>query len=73
MFTTVGRESNSTVDPRFRAVLACHILRRVFATVRGAQHGGMLILVPEQASHQLLTGGHHAGTMTPSPIGSRSR
>ena len=55
----VGIEANPTVDARFHAVLACHILRRVFATVRGAQHGGMLILVPEQATHQVLTDGYH--------------
>ena len=58
-FMTVGIESSATVDTRFRAVLACHILRRVFATIRGAQHGGMLILVPEQTSQQLLTAGDH--------------
>lgn len=54
-----GIESNAAVDARFGAVLACHILRRVFATVRGAQHGGMLILVPEQVSHPALTDAHH--------------
>lgn len=60
LFVSVGgMEANATVDARFSAVLACHILRRVFATVRGAQHGGMLILVPEQATHQVLTAGHH--------------
>lgn len=48
-----------TIDARFGAVLACHILRRVFATVRGAQHGGMLILVPERGSNAVLTDGRH--------------
>src|SRR5688572_24560684 len=33
----------ATDDGRFGPVLACHVLRRVLATVRGAQHGGMLI------------------------------
>jgi hypothetical protein len=34
-------------DTRFAAVLASHVLRRVLATIRGAQQGGMLIIVPE--------------------------
>lgn len=50
---------SATIDARFRAVLACHILRRVFATVRGAQHGGMLIVVPERVANEVLTDGRH--------------
>ena len=46
-----------TIDPRFTAVLACHVLRRVFATVRGAQHGGMLIIVPERVADEVLSDG----------------
>ena len=50
---------SATIDARFGAVLACHILRRVFATVRGAQHGGMLIIVPERVATDVLTDGRH--------------
>jgi hypothetical protein len=60
LFVTTGDiEANGTVDARFTAVLACHILRRVFATVRAAQHGGMLILLPQSAAHQVLADGYH--------------
>jgi hypothetical protein len=48
---------SATIHARFGAVLACHILRRVFATVRGAQHGGMLIIVPERRANEVLTDG----------------
>ena len=51
--------SSATIDASFGAVLACQILRRVFATVRGAQHGGMLIIVPERSSNEVLTNGRH--------------
>jgi len=50
---------SATIDVRFGAVLACHMLRRVFATVRGAQHGGMLIIVPERVANEVLTDGRH--------------
>jgi hypothetical protein len=53
------RAPSVTIDARFGAVLACHILRRVFATVRGAQHGGMLIIVPERGSNEVLSDGRH--------------
>ena len=72
LFATVGRfdpdapmeergraAPSAAIDARFGAVLACHILRRVFATVRGAQHGGMLIIVPERGSNEVLADGRH--------------
>jgi hypothetical protein len=49
----------AAVDPRFGAVLACHVLRRVLATVRSAQHGGMLVIVPEGDAYEFLTDGSH--------------
>jgi hypothetical protein len=49
----------AAIDARFGAVLACHILRRVFATVRGAQHGGMLIIVPDRVADEVLADGRH--------------
>jgi len=39
-------EPESRVDAAFAPVLAGHVLRRVRATVRAAQHGGTLILIP---------------------------
>ena len=53
------RAPSVTIAPGFAAVLACHVLRRVLATVRGAQHGGMLIIVPERGSNELLTDGRY--------------
>jgi hypothetical protein len=47
------------LDPRFGAVLARHVLRRVLATVRGAQHGGMLVVVPERDANEILSDGRH--------------
>jgi hypothetical protein len=47
------------LDPRFAAVLARHVLRRVLATVRGAHHGGMLVVVPERDASEILSDGRH--------------
>lgn len=49
----------AAVDPKFGAVLACHVLRRVLAIVRGAEHGGMLVIVPESDANEFLTNGRH--------------
>jgi hypothetical protein len=49
----------AAVDPRFGAVLACHVLRRVLATVRGAHHGGMLVVVPGRDASEMLTDVRH--------------
>jgi sensor domain DACNV-containing protein len=53
------RAPSVTIAPGFATVLACHVLRRVLATVRGFQHGGMLIIVPERGSNELLTDGRY--------------
>jgi len=47
------------VDPAFGAVLAGHVLRRVLATVRSAQHGGTLIIVPGRRVPELLFDGRY--------------
>jgi hypothetical protein len=45
------------VDLTFGAVLASHVLRRVLATIRSAQHGGTLIVVPAGRVSELLSDG----------------
>ena len=52
-------EPLAKVSERFGPVLACHFLRRVLATVRGAQHGGTLIIAPEHHADQVLGDGRH--------------
>jgi hypothetical protein len=49
----------AAIDGRFGSVLACHVLRRVLATVRGAQHGGMLIIVPEARANDVQIDGQY--------------
>jgi len=45
-----SKSSRAALDPAFGAQLAEHVLRRVVATIRGARHGGTLIVVPADAS-----------------------
>jgi hypothetical protein len=47
------------IDAAFAAVLAGHVLRRVLATVRAAQHGGTLILIPRARVSEFLAGGRY--------------
>jgi hypothetical protein len=47
------------IDPEFAAVLAGHVLRRMVATVRAAQHGGTLIVVPRHRAPDLLADGRY--------------
>src|SRR6185369_16827171 len=47
------------VHSTFGAVLAGHVLRRVVATIRSAQHGGMLIVVPGRRVSELLSDGRY--------------
>jgi hypothetical protein len=54
-----GGEQRSNLDPSFGAVLAGHVLRRVLATIRSAQHGGTVIMVPARRVHELLTDGRY--------------
>lgn len=47
------------VDPKFWPLLTQHVLRRVLATIRGAQHGGTLILLPPRDTAQVVTSDRH--------------
>jgi hypothetical protein len=47
------------IDSRFGTVLAGHVLRRVLATVRAAQHGGTLILIPRERVTEFLSDGRY--------------
>jgi hypothetical protein len=47
------------VDPTFGPLLNQHVLRRILATIRGAQHGGTLILLPPHQADDELTSGEH--------------
>ena len=47
------------VHSTFGAVLARHILRRIVATIRAAQHGGTLIIVPSGRVSELLLDGRY--------------
>jgi hypothetical protein len=47
------------VHPTFGAVLAGHVLRRVLATIRAAQHGGTLIIVPGARVPELVSDGRY--------------
>jgi hypothetical protein len=44
------------VDPAFAPSLARHVLRRVLATIRGAQHGGTLLIVPPTRVPEIVSG-----------------
>ena len=44
------------VDPAFAPSLARHVLRRVLATIRGAQHGGTLLIVPPTRVREIVSG-----------------
>jgi hypothetical protein len=45
------------IHSTFGAVLAGHVLRRIVATIRAAQHGGTLIIVPSGRVSELLLDG----------------
>ena len=50
---------SAQVDPTFWPLLTQHVLRRVLATIRGAQHGGMLILLPPRGTADVGTSDRH--------------
>jgi hypothetical protein len=52
-------ERAGEIDARFAAVLAGHVLRRMVATVRAAQHGGTVIIVPRHRAPDLLLDGRY--------------
>jgi hypothetical protein len=47
------------IHSTFGAVLAGHVLRRIVATIRAAQHGGTLIIVPSGRVPELLLDGRY--------------
>jgi hypothetical protein len=52
-------ESWAEVQSTFGTVLAGHVLRRIVATIRAAQHGGTLIMVPSDRMSELLLDGRY--------------
>ena len=50
---------STQVDPKFWPLLTQHVLRRVLATIRGAQHGGTLILLPARDTADVVTSDRH--------------
>jgi hypothetical protein len=52
-------DSWAEVHSTFGAVLAGHVLRRIVATIRAAQHGGTLIIVPSGRVSELLLDGRY--------------
>jgi hypothetical protein len=52
-------EPCAEVHPTFGAVLAGHVLRRVLSSVRSAQHGGTLVMVPARRVPELLADGRY--------------
>jgi hypothetical protein len=54
-------ETSAELDSQFAAVLAGHVLRRTVATVRAAQHGGTLIVIPRQRAADILADRRYMG------------
>jgi hypothetical protein len=52
-------ERGAEIDSQFAAVLAGHVLRRMVATVRAAQHGGTLIVIPRHRARDILADGRY--------------
>jgi hypothetical protein len=51
------QEPRTELDPAFGPQLAQHVLRRIVSTVRGARHGGALILLPSQHASAWISDG----------------
>ena len=51
--------SSTEIHSAFGRVLAGHVLRRIVATIRAAQHGGTLIVVPSGRVSELLLDGRY--------------
>jgi hypothetical protein len=52
-------ERGVVTDAGFVAALAGHVLRRMVATVRAAQHGGTVIVVPHHRALEVLSDGRY--------------
>ena len=55
----LAAEHWAEIHSTFGAVLAGHVLRRIVATIRAAQHGGTLIVVPHGGVPELLADGSY--------------
>jgi hypothetical protein len=52
-------EGSAPLDSELVAELASHVLRRMVATMRGTQHGGTVILVPQHRMEAVLSEGRY--------------
>ena len=52
-------QRGAEIDSHFAAVLAGHVLRRMVATVRAAQHGGTVIVIPQHRTPDILADGRY--------------
>ena len=52
-------DSRAVIRSTFGAVLAGHVLRRIVATIRAAQHGGTLLILPSARVPELLLDGRY--------------
>jgi hypothetical protein len=53
-----GSGPSLALDPAFAPILARHVVRRILATVRSAQHGGTLIFLPHAFAADVVAGRH---------------
>ena len=52
-------EVSSPIEPVFVEKLVKHVLRRIVATIRGARHGGTLVILPERNARRLAADGRY--------------
>ncbi len=48
----------SRLDPAFARRISENVLRRMVATIRGARHGGTLVVLPASTAHERIDDGH---------------
>lgn len=51
-------DGSPVLDPTFVPLLARHVVRRILATVRAAQHGGTLIVLPHALAADVIAARH---------------
>ena len=52
-------DHSAEIDAQFAPALAGHALRRMVATVRSAQHGGTVVVIPQHRVAEVLSDGRH--------------
>lgn len=52
-------EHPSWLAPAFGRQISEHVLRRMVATIRGARHGGTLVVLPADRAHELVADGRY--------------